>query len=194
MITAIVLAAGLSRRMGQPKMLLPWGETTVLKHVIGTLFAAGLEEILVISGGEHAKVEAEISGMARVRAAFNPEHEHGEMLSSIQHGLREMKAEAEAALICLGDQPQIEERSVRLVCEELSKSRASLIVPSYRMRRGHPWIMARKWWNEFLELRAPQTPRDFLNAHSGEIHYVNMDTPGIIEDLDTPEDYLKYKP
>ncbi len=194
MITAIVLAAGQSRRMGQPKMLMPWGKTTVLKHVVEVVHAAGLQEILVVTGGEHKKIEAGITGMDRVRAVFNAEYAEGEMLSSIQRGLREMKPEAEAALICLGDQPQVEERSVRLVCEGFSKSRASLVVPSYRMRRGHPWILARAWWDEFLKLRAPQTPRDFLNMHAAEIHYINVDVSGVIEDLDTPDDYLKYKP
>lgn len=194
MITAIVLAAGQSRRMGRPKMLMPWGKTTVLKHVLDTVHAAGIEDIIVVTGGEREKVEAELMGASGVRAVFNAEHARGEMLSSIQCGLRGMKAEAEAALICLGDQPQIEEGSVRLVCEEFDKSRAVLIVPSYQMRRGHPWLMARTQWNDFLDLRASQTPRDFLNLHAEEIHYVNVDTPSVIEDLDTPEDYLKYKP
>lgn len=194
MITAIVLAAGQSRRMGRPKMLMPWGKTTVLKQVITVIRAAGIQDMIVVTGGEREKVEAELMSESQVRAVFNAEHARGEMLSSIQCGLREIKAEAEAALICLGDQPQVEERSVRLVCDEFANSRAALIVPSYRMRRGHPWLMARTWWNDFLDLHAPQTPRDFLNMHAEEIHYVNVDTPSVIEDLDTPADYLKYKP
>ena len=194
MITAIVLAAGQSKRMGQPKMLMPWGKTTVLKHVIDVIRAAGIEDIIVVTGGEREKVETEIMGVNRIRTVFNAGYESGEMLSSIQCGIQEMRAEAEAALICLGDQPQVEERSVRLVCDEFLKSHASLVVPSYQMRRGHPWLIARSLWNDFLKLDASQTPRDFLNAHAEQIRYINVTTSSIVEDLDTPEDYLKYKP
>jgi molybdenum cofactor cytidylyltransferase len=105
-----------------------------------------------------------------------------------------LKAEVEAALISLGDQPKVEERSVRIVCEAFQKNRSNLVVPSFQMRRGHPWLVARPLWNEILNMRSPQSPRDFLNAHSKEIEYVEMDNSRTLEDLDTPEDYLKFKP
>jgi molybdenum cofactor cytidylyltransferase len=62
------------------------------------------------------------------------------------------------------------------------------------MRRGHPWLVARPLWGEILAMMSPQSPRDLLNAHSNEIEYVNVDNPSILQDLDTPEDYLKFKP
>ena len=60
------------------------------------------------------------------------------------------------------------------------------------MRRGHPWLVARPLWNEILNMRSPQSPRNFLNAHSKEIEYVEMDNSRTLEDLDTPEDYRRY--
>jgi molybdenum cofactor cytidylyltransferase len=193
MISAIVLAAGESRRMGQPKMLLPWGESTVLGQVISVLRSAGVEDIVTITGGFREQVEA-IATRKGSRVVFNPEYASNEMLSSIQCGLRSLKAEAEATLICLGDQPQVQERSVRRVTETFEKSRSRLVVPSYQMRRGHPWLVARSLWGEILAMMSPQSPRDLLNAHSNEIEYVNVDNPSILQDLDTPEDYLKFKP
>ena len=62
------------------------------------------------------------------------------------------------------------------------------------MRRGHPWLVARPLWDEILNMKSDQTPRDFLNIHAAEIKYVNVDTPTILQDLDTRADYLKYKP
>ena len=100
----------------------------------------------------------------------------------------------EAALICLGDQPQVEERSVRSVCEAFQISGSKLVVPSYQMRRGHPWLLARELWDEVLRMREPETLREFLNRHASEIEYVDVNTPTILQDLDTPDDYLKYKP
>lgn len=186
-ISAIILAAGKSKRMGQPKMLLPWGNTTVLGKVIETIQSAGIEDILIVANSE---IASQISN-CQAPIAIN---DSGEMLTSIQLGLRNQKPSAEAALICLGDQPQMEVRSARSVCEAFRKTQSNLVVPSYQMRRGHPWLVARPLWDEILNMREPETMRDFLNRHNGEIHYVECGTPTILQDVDTPEDYLKYKP
>jgi molybdenum cofactor cytidylyltransferase len=105
-----------------------------------------------------------------------------------------MPEQAQAALIGLGDQPQVQEKNVRLICEEYRRSKSSLIVPSFQMRRGHPWLVTRSLWSEILALKQPESPRDFLNRHTDEIHYVTVDTPSVLADLDTPEDYQKSRP
>jgi molybdenum cofactor cytidylyltransferase len=192
MISAIILAAGQSKRMGQPKMLLPWGNTTVLEKVIATFKAADVEDILVVTGGVRDAVESLVGGSAQI--IFNPNYAKGEMLSSVQVGLVGLKPGAEAALIGLGDQPQVRERSVRSVLKAYRNSGASLVVPSFQMRRGHPWLVARVHWDEILEMRSPASLRDFLNRHADEIHYVELHHESVLQDLDTPGDYLKSKP
>lgn len=201
-VTAIVLAAGESKRMGQPKMLLPWGGSTVLGHVLEVLKKAGIEDLLVVTGGAREQVEA-VARESAARTVFNADYARGEMLSSIQAGLRELtlpppplrdRKGVEAALIVLGDQPQVEERSVRAVLAAYRQSKSNLVVPSYRMRRGHPWLAARPLWDEILHMQPPQTPRDFLNRHAAEIEYVIVESRSVIEDLDTPEDYLHSRP
>jgi molybdenum cofactor cytidylyltransferase len=186
-ICAIILAAGKSTRMGQQKMLMPWGNTTVLGKVIHTLRASGMEDILLVTSPEIIPAVSHLP----VRIMLNND---GEMLSSLQTGLNAQKSSTKAALVCLGDQPQVEEGSVQSVCRAFQKSSSSLVVPSYQMRRGHPWLVARALWDEILSLSPQQSMRDLMSAHSNEIEYVNLDTPTILQDLDTPEDYLKYKP
>jgi len=192
MITAIILAAGESKRMGQPKMLMPWGRSTVLQTVISTLQTAGMNDILVVTGGAHKQIEMLIG--KSVQTVYNENYALGEMLSSIQIGLAAKKHESSSALICLGDQPQVQVRSVQRILQEYKESKAPLIVPSYQMKRGHPWLVARELWNELLKLRAPETPRQFLNRHTRDIRYVELDTPSILQDIDTPEDYLQSHP
>ncbi len=192
MITAIILAAGQSKRMGKPKMLLPWGGTTVLEKVIATFKAANVDEILVVTGGKRQQIEALVKDSART--VFNPNYAEGEMLSSVQIGLAGLLPGTEAALIGLGDQPQVQGRSVQLVIDEYRTSGASIIVPSFQMRRGHPWLVMRDHWGEILAMRSPASLRDFLNNHADEIHYVAVNSDSILQDLDTPEDYLKFKP
>ena len=196
MISAIILAAGVSKRMGQPKMLLPWGETTVLGQVISTYQAAGIEDVLVVTGGARDQVEG-IVRQHHARSVFNELFAGGEMLSSLQCGLRLLSQEGtgvQATLIGLGDQPQIQAGAVRRICETFEKQPASLIVPSFQMRRGHPWLVERSLWREVLELQPPQSPRDFLNRHAGDILYVEVDNSSILADLDTPQDYRNARP
>jgi len=193
MIATIILAAGQSKRMGQPKMLLPWGKLTVIEQVISTFLNAGIEDIVVVTGSTRQHVEQVIQPYP-VMTVHNSDYVSGEMLSSLQCGLRAISPKAEATLVGLGDQPQIQERSVRLICDAYRRDRASLVVPSFELRRGHPWLVARPLWSELLEMRASESPRDFLNRHMDEIHYVTLDTPSILADLDTPEDYQRSHP
>lgn len=192
MISAIVLAAGKSARMGQNKLLMKWGDVTVLEKVIQTIQDSGIEDIVLVTSNEIRDASNKLITNYGLRIAIN--NTSHEMLSSIQLGLQNQNAKSEATLITLGDQPQIESRSVRAVCEAYQKSKSNLVAPSYQNRRGHPWLAAKPLWGEILNMKENQTPRDFLNAHAADITYVNVDTPTILQDLDTPEDYLKYKP
>lgn len=192
MISAIILAAGKSARMGQNKMMMKWGDVTVLEKVIQTIQDSGIEDIILVTSNEIRDASNKLITNYGLRITIN--NTSHEMLSSIQLGLRSQKAESEATLITLGDQPQIESRSIKAVCEAYQESKSNLVVPSYQNRRGHPWLVAKSLWDEILNMKENQTPRDFLNAHANEIEYVNVDSPTILQDLDTPEDYLKYKP
>jgi molybdenum cofactor cytidylyltransferase len=209
-IAAVILAAGASKRMGQPKMLLPWGKTTVLGQVIETMAEAlaqniptsgnvGVQdasEIVIVTGGAREQVEglvSQLAGSLPVRCVFNPEHEAGEMLSSLQRGLAALGPEVESALIGLGDQPQVNLSAARKVVSAFESPGARLIIPSANMRRGHPWLVERSLWGEILSMQPPQTLRDFLNTHAGEICYVETDA-SILKDLDTPEQYSREKP
>ena len=195
-IAVVILAAGLSKRMGTPKMLLPWGETTVLGQVIRTFAETGVSEIVIVTGGARETVDAEAARLAEkfpVDCIHNPAYETGEMLSSLQCGLARLGPEVDAALIGLGDQPQLSLDSARKVVAAFESLGARLIVPSYNLRRGHPWLVERGLWGEILSLKAPETLRDFLNSHAREIIYVETDRT-ILKDLDTPEDYQREKP
>jgi molybdenum cofactor cytidylyltransferase len=188
MISAIILAAGQSKRMGQPKMLLPWGKTTVLGQVISTFQAAGIEEIVVVTGGAREHVE-QIVNQHKARCVFNKDYARGEMLSSLQLGLESLSPQVEATLIGLGDQPQVQVGTVRSISERFRERESKLIVPSFQKRRGHPWLVQRSLWHELLALKFPRSPRNFINEHSQDIDYLEVDTPTILADLDTPQDY-----
>ncbi len=193
MIGAIVLAAGMSTRMGQPKMLMPWGDSTVIRTVVEGVFQAGISESWVVMGSLEAELKRELTGLP-VNFAQNPDFGNGEMLASVKLGLKSLSEEIEAALIVLGDQPQVESRVIGLIVERYWANHQALIVPSYQMRRGHPWLVGRSLWNDILEVKPPDTLREFLNAKQQDIDYLAVDTPSILLDLDTQDDYAKHKP
>jgi molybdenum cofactor cytidylyltransferase len=195
-ISVIVLAAGESRRMGEPKLILPWGDTTVLGQVVGSFAAAGIEDILVVTGGARAQIEEAVTKLARkypVRSIHNPDYEHGEMLSSIRTGLGGLGSKTIAALIGLGDQPQVRQETISHICDTFIQKNSCLVIPTCQGRRGHPWLAARVLWPEILALSMSATARQFLRAHAGQIEYVAADE-SILKDLDTPEDYNLQRP
>jgi molybdenum cofactor cytidylyltransferase len=191
-IAAVILAAGQSRRMGQPKMVLPWGNTSVIGKVVTTILQAGVDELIVVTGGSRQLVEAALKGLP-ARAVFNPRYAEGEMLLSLQAGLADLSPVIAAVLVVLGDQPQIEVDVVRQIVTRYRESGALLIVPSYQRRRGHPWLVDRAAWSQILGLRPPVTLRDFLNSYQDQIDYLAVDTSSILQDLDTPEDYRHHR-
>ncbi len=227
-LAAIILAAGMSRRMGKPKMLLTWGKTTVLGQVVSTLAAAitgtGMDwgdrnrvrermapqnrttdeaerqialqpraangEMIVVTGGAREAVEAEVTRLAEsfpARAIFNEQYEEGGMMSSIRAGLAGLRPGVAAALIALGDQPQLSLDSARKIVSAWETSGARLIIPSHALRRGHPWLVRHDLWQELGEANSA---REFLNSRADEILYVNCDE-SVLKDLDTPEDYQR---
>ena len=193
MISAVVLAAGLSSRMGHPKMVLPWGETTVIGRVVEVLLEAGVEEILVVVGGGAEQVKNALNGLP-VRTIENPEHAEKDMVYSLQLGLQQAAPGSEAALVVLGDQPQIQLETVMAVLESHSKDEASLVIPSYEMHRGHPWLVGRTLWPFILEIRPPNTLRTFLNRFQTNARYIEARDDSILRDMDTPADYARDKP
>jgi molybdenum cofactor cytidylyltransferase len=192
LVSAVVLAAGESRRMGQPKMVLPWGELTVIGHVVHTLASAGLREVVVVSGGHRQGLEDALRGLSisvPLRLVHNPDYVSGEMLSSLKTGIAAMSARVQGILVALGDQPQIQVEIVRKVCHAFETGDFSLVVPSFQMRRGHPWIIDRGLWPVVVNMRPPVTLRDFLRHHVHLIHHVVVDNRSILQDLDTPDQY-----
>jgi molybdenum cofactor cytidylyltransferase len=192
-VEAVVLAAGLSTRMGTPKMALPWGKRTVVAQVVSQLLEGGADEVTVVTGGARELVEKALVGFP-VSFVSNPDYANGEMLYSLQVGIRALGEWVDATLIALGDQPQIQASVVSAVIEAYQVSGAPLVIPSYHMRRGHPWLVERVLWGDLLEIEQPKTLRDFLAGHQGSIQYMNVEDVSILMDLDTPEEYQRQKP
>jgi molybdenum cofactor cytidylyltransferase len=188
-VVAVVLAAGMSTRMGTSKALLPWGARTVIAHVAATLIDAGMDDIRVITGADATAVEAALRG-TDVRCVYNPDYAAGEMLSSLKAGLRSLREDVSAVLVALGDQPMMRADTVRAVMHAYAQGRGAIIAPSHNMRRGHPILIDRRFWQALLDLPSDGAPRNVINRHARATAYVDCDE-SVLGDIDTPEAYAE---
>lgn len=188
-VGAIILAAGMSTRMGQHKMLLPWSDKKVIiEHVVEQALNSRVDHIAVVTGHNAPAIKAKVEPMG-VDVVYNRGYKTGEMLSSVKAGLRAMPDHIAAALLVLGDQPRIQPKVIYQVMMAYAEGRGELIAPSFEQRRGHPILISRRHWPEILNLPRHGSLRDVLATHNDAIAYVNVDNDSILRDVDTQEDY-----
>jgi molybdenum cofactor cytidylyltransferase len=186
-IAAIVLAAGMSRRMGSAKALLPLGDRTLVEHVIDAVQRSGVvARILVVTGCEADGIKASLSQFPGVEFVHNAHYETGEMLSSIQAGVRTLlTGDFDAFFVTLVDQPDVMPQTFRV----LASQSANIVLPKYNRRHGHPVLIGMSAAQEILSLAHDQTLKAFISRHSNETREIEVDDPAILRDIDTPAEY-----
>jgi molybdenum cofactor cytidylyltransferase len=186
---AIILAAGMSTRMGHAKVLLPWeDDKPIIEHILEQLIRSRLDYINVVTGHYADEVKEAIKPHD-VKVVHNRAYRTGEMLSSLQVGLKAFPDSVSAAMIVLGDQPRLEPKVLYRLMKQYAEHNATIAIPSYNNKRGHPIIIGRKYWKDILKLSHNATLRDILNKYADDILYVPVDTDSILRDVDTPFDY-----
>jgi molybdenum cofactor cytidylyltransferase len=186
---AVVLAAGLSSRMGQSKALLPWDGRTVIEAIVARLLAARLSEIVVVTGYRGAEV-AQVLAKYPVQIIHNPDYTQGEMLSSLQVGLRALPDSTAAGLVVMGDQPALDGRVIGRVLAAYAEGRGQIVIPVHRGERGHPVLIDRRFWRELLALEHG-APRDVIRRYPEQTALVEVHSDSILLDIDTPEQYRR---
>jgi molybdenum cofactor cytidylyltransferase len=186
-ITAIVLAAGLSSRMGTNKLLLELDGKTILDHILDNL---RYYDTIVVTGHRPEDIEPIIKRHG-VRIVHNPDYEKG-MTTSFQAGLRALDPEIDTVYMVLSDTFGFQQELLYAMEEKMASTTALLVSPIYEGKRGHPVLVAYELFNEFLELGEDETMKDVVMRHEDEHEYVLGDMWTRI-DLDTPEDYERVK-
>ena len=191
-LAAVVLAAGRSLRMAgpTPKQLLPWGERTVIRQVVKQLASFVLDPILVVTGHRAEEVQEQVKGSG-ASTVHNANYVAGEMLSSLQVGIRHLPPEAAGCLVVLGDQPWLQAEVVQSVLDAFACGPYGIVAPVFEGRRGHPVLIGRRYWPELMALPADKAPRDVLRRHPADTWLAPVTTESILHDLDTWEDYQR---
>ncbi len=187
-LTAIVLAAGRSSRMGANKLMLRVGDRRVIEHI---LFSLKPYETIVVLGHKPDDVKSIVEALG-AEMVHNPDYDEG-MATSFQAGLRALDPDVEAVFMVLSDTFGIDHGLLEEMKDELMNDPEALIVsPVYEGRRGHPVLFRKPLFDEFLGLGEGETMRDVVNRHENQHRYVKADIWCTV-DLDTPEDYERVK-
>jgi len=189
MICAIVLAAGLSSRMGVQKLLLPFGGKTVIAHIVDQLLASTVDEVHVVVGHQAERISRELSGRA-VSIVNNPNYKSG-MLSSVRCGLRNLPEKCRAVIVMLGDQPSITTELIDQMLQSFAATEKSILVPLYKGKRGHPILFSSLYRDEILKRHGDVGLRGLLHGHSDDIFELAVSTASVLCDMDCPEDYRR---
>lgn len=186
-VAAVIAAAGMSRRMGEFKQLLPWGQSTVIASVVANLAAAGASPVVCVVGHRGDEVGTALVGSS-ARVLNNPDYVEIEMLRSYQIGVQSLNQDSHDALagtlLALGDQPHIPAKVIQRIIEQAQQTPDQIVIPSHDKRRGHPIYLPRQLWPDLLNLTAHQSLRDLLNHPGAEIVYVEVDTDAVRRDMD----------
>jgi molybdenum cofactor cytidylyltransferase len=194
-IAGILLAAGASRRMGEPKPLLPFGNATVLEQCVENLQEGSVERIIIVLGFASERIRRALPDLFErvgIRGVVNERHEDG-MLSSVQCGVRAAYEERpDGFLLSLVDQPFVTAATVRAVVEAFRTTERRVVVPTFAGRRGHPVGLDASLRDAILALDSRSAGlRDLIGQLSDDTLLVPVGSDDALRDMDTPDDYRR---
>lgn len=188
-ISAILLGAGQSKRMGVDKLSLPWGRKTVLEHCFETLLRSEVQELVIVLGVRNKGAKNLFRGR-KVKVIINPYSYRG-MSSSIRRGLVALRSGSEGILIALGDQPLLKTTTINVLIHAFQKGRGGIIIPSFQGRRGHPVIFHKRYTKELLRLEGDVGGKSVIERYPQDVQAIRVKSAGVVTDLDTWQDYEK---
>jgi molybdenum cofactor cytidylyltransferase len=187
-VAGLVLAAGGSKRLLQPKQLLPFGSATLLDHVLGVARDCAFDQALCVIGGGGPEVRGSVD-LAGFEIVENPHFGEG-CSSSVAAALAAVDPRAEVLVLMLGDQPGVTPGSVAALLA--GRGAAPLAVCRYEDGRGHPLAFGRSLFGELAALHGDKGVWKLLDRHAGAVSEVAIDGP-IPRDVDTWEDYVSVR-
>jgi molybdenum cofactor cytidylyltransferase len=194
-VGVVILAAGASRRMGLPKLLLPWGETSVLGHLLQRWNRLAVSQITVVHA---AAAQPLIDELDRLKfpvtnRVANPTPDQG-MFSSIQCAANWPGWHTTLThwIVTLGDQPQLQDATLRSLLDFGARNPAKICQPMRNERRKHPVLLPKRIFHELKTTRAGDL-KMFLLEYAQDLSAFQSDDDGLDFDMDTPEDYERVK-
>jgi len=186
-ISGLILAAGLSRRMGRPKQLLPYGDATLLSHAVAVALASPLDEVVVVLSSEVAAASDPVA-LLDVRVALNPRPEDGQS-GSLLLGLRALDPAWDAVVVMTVDQPFVGAVLVAALCNEFAREPSGAVVPTFEGRPSSPVVLSRAMLPLLSGLTGDVGARAVLQQRPDLVRRVELGDLAMPTDIDTPAEY-----
>ena len=190
MVSVILLAAGESKRLRMPKLLLPFGKSTILEQTIDNLLNSRVDEVIVVLGYRAEEMMRKLANRP-VKIAINPIYHQG-MSTSIVKGLSLVNDRAQAIMVALADQPLINRQTINRLVEESLGYDKGIVIPTYQAERGHPVIFSSEYKEELLGLKGDIGGKKTIKEHPNDTLEVIADSKAITMDIDTIKDYYTH--
>ena len=186
-VAAVVLAAGRSMRMGAVnKMLAEIGGKPLVRIAAEQAIASHAKPVIVVTGHEREKVEAALNGLP-VRLVHNPDFAEG-LGTSLKAGIAAVPEEADAAIVCLGDMPQVDAALINRLIAAFDPERGALVVvPSIDGRRGNPVVWSRRFFHDLMSIQGDVGARYLIGSYAEAVIEVPVAGEAALTDVDTPE-------
>jgi len=191
MISAIILAAGMSKRMGRPKQLLQLGNKPLIRIVVENVLASTVDEIIVVTGYQAGKVVEAIKDLP-IKIIFNPDYRQGQG-TSLAVGVKQLDKSTEFFLVFMCDQPLISPSTINTVIDEFRKRGSLALRPTYKDIPGHPVVFSSILSSNMEQLHEDEGARKVLEGLGARVDYFALQDEGIVIDIDTPESYERFK-
>lgn len=171
-------------------MLLPFGASTIIESVIESVSESDVNNILVVLGAEKEAIAKKISKKP-IRTCYNEIYKEG-MLSSVKCGFKNLPADFRAVLIFQGDQPMITPDSINTVIDAYMYSGKGLVIPVFKNKRGHPFLIDKRYREEIEKLNPAIGLHALSDRFPDDVYEIETNDPGILKDIDTYEEYLHW--
>lgn len=187
-VSAVVLAAGRSQRMGNGnKLLANIDGKPVLRYVVEAVLASGVHAVIVVTGHQAHCIRRALSGCP-VRFAHNRHFADG-LSTSLRVGVAAVRVDSTGVLCCLGDMPRVGPSELRRLVDAFTeRGGRNICVPVRRGRRGNPVLWPRILYPELMQLTGELGARSLLTEYAELVHRVEVDSDGIFDDIDTSDD------
>lgn len=191
-LEGVILAAGISSRMGFPKALMPTGNSFFLYEVYRKLVEAGVTPVhIVINTGLRSSLEAQMEKFTQGKFVLNSEPQKGQ-IHSLQLGLLEAQANgAEAVMVALVDQPSIHDDTIAEIAGASLLNSDKIVVPTFEGKHGHPYVIPAKYFDAFIKAPEHCTARDVIQSNESALSFAEVEDEAVLLDADSPEDLFK---
>ena len=189
MITAILLAAGQSKRLkGENKLCKLYKGKPLINHILFSLIKSKVNKIIVVLGFEHLKIKMKLLRSKKINFVINKNYKKG-MSSSIKTGLKKLPKNSQGFLIVLGDMPNITKTTINKICLSITRSDKEIILPKFKNRTGNPIGFKHSMIKNIYKIKGDRGAKNIIKKNNKKIKFLNINSKSILTNLNTKRNF-----